>query len=261
MQNTNPNPTITIGIMTKNEADDITACLESSSWADEVLVLDCGSTDATQEICRNYAKDHAHVKLMLADWPGFGEQCNRLLKFAQSDWVLILDADERVTPELRDEILATIRSNDLSAYTTPRHNIFCGRTMKYSLNADTDTPVRLIKKGCGGFKNIVHPAFVNASGKLGNLQHYLLHYPYRDLAEIIDKVNSYSTLGVQNLLNKKTKPSILKAFTHATWTFIRIYILKRGFLDGWPGFLIAFSNFETTFYRYAKLVEHEQNKR
>lgn len=244
--------TITAAIMAKNEAHDIEACLQSVLWMDEVIVLDSGSTDGTQEICKKYAPK---VKLINTDWPGFGEQSNRCLEMSNSDWCYLSDADERVTPELKEEILQTINSNPTcDVFRIPRLNYFMGRAMIHCLSPKGDQPTRLIKKGTAKFTYIVHQKLVTNS-KIGTLHNYMVHYPFRNLAEILEKANSYSTAGVTLLIEKNVKPGIAKTFGHAIWTFIRLYFVKLGFLDGWPGFILAFSGAEGAFYKYAKLIE------
>lgn len=248
------NHSISIAIMTKNEADNIAACIESALWADEVLILDCGSTDNTIEICKKYP-----VKILNTDWPGFGEQSNHALNTVTYEWCFLLDADERITEELKQEILITINSNSVhKAYQIPRLNFFMGKALRYSLNPNSDLPVKLLKKGSAQFQHGVHPKPI-VDGTTGKLKKYLLHYPFKNLTEILNKANYYSSLGATKL-EGHTKPSFLKALLHAKWVFIKIYILKLGFLDGWPGFIIALSNFEGTFYKYAKLVENKSIK-
>lgn len=242
--------TIAAAIMAKNEASDIGACIESVLWMNEVVVLDSGSTDGTQDICRKYG-----VNVVETDWPGFGEQSNRALCAVNADWCFLIDADERVPKELKQELVSAISKHDkYVAYRVPRLNYFYNRNMAHCLNSKGDNPIRLLKKGVGRFSEIVHQS-VSVDGEIGELKHTLIHFPYKNLEEILYKANSYSTLGVDKLLKKGVKGSISKAFLHAIWTFIRMYIIKMGFLDGWPGFLIAFSNFEYTFYKYAKLME------
>lgn len=244
--------TITAAIMTKNEAHDIAACIESVLWMDEVIVLDCGSTDGTQEIVKKYAPK---VQLIPTDWPGFGEQSNRCIEMSSSIWCFLLDADERISPELKDEVLQIINSNtDCVAFKIPRLNYFMGRAMIHCLSPKSDQPTRLVKKGQVKYEDFVHPKLV-AHGNIGQLYKFLIHYPFQNLKDIMEKANSYSTMGAMKLLEKKVKPGIIKTLAHATWAFIRIYFIKLGFLDGWPGFIIALSNFEGTFYRYAKLME------
>lgn len=250
-------PTITAAIIAKNEAQDIGECIESVLWMDDIVVLDSGSTDGTQDVVKGYAK----VRLLETDWPGFGEQSNRALSAATSDWCFLIDADERVSPELCEEIKQAINGNsDIAAYRVPRLNFFYGRAMMHSLNPKGDRPIRLIKKGVGHFEEVVHQTAV-IDGKVSALKTYLYHFPFRDLKEIIDKNNLYSTLGVEKLIDRGVKGGIIRTFHHALWAFAKSYFIKMGFLDGWPGFIIAFSCFDYTFYRYAKLMERSRKSK
>lgn len=247
-------PTISASIMTKNEAHDIAACIESVLFMDEIIVLDSGSTDGTQDICRKYPK----VKLIETDWPGFGEQSNRCIEYANSEWCLLLDADERVTENLKNEITKVLQNPaDYVAYKTPRLNFFSDRAMVHCLSPKGDQPTRLIKKGFAHYENIIHPK-VTISGKVGVLQNYLLHYPLANLEEMIYKTNSYSSISAEKLFSENVKSGIAKTLIHSFWTFFKFYFLKGGCLDGWPGFLLAIGNAEGTFYRYAKLMEKIQ---
>ena len=251
-------PTITTIIITKNEARNIAACIESALWTDEIVVLDCGSTDQTQEICKQYAPK---VKLYETDWPGFGKQKNRALELATSNWILSIDADERITSELKKEILQqldSIDSTNCAAYQIPRLTHFLGKSIKYCFGTN-DAPIRLIQKGFGKFSDdIVHEKII-ANGKTGKLQNKLEHLSFDNVETLINKINNYSSLGATKLYRNQKKTTYAKAMARATWIFIKIYFLKRGFLDGWAGFIIAFSNFEGTFYRYVKLLEKGRN--
>lgn len=244
-------PTISTIIITKNEAQNIVACIESVLWTDEIIVLDCGSTDQTQNICKKYAPK---VKIYETDWPGFGKQKNRALALATSDWVLSIDADERITPELKQEISKKLTLSNYVAYKIPRLNHFLGKPIKHCFGNNSDAPIRLIKKDCGKFSDdIIHEKIIT-NGAIGKLQNKMQHFSFNNIEEIINKINNYSTLGATKLYDAKRKTSYLKAFAHASWAFVKIYFLKLGFLDGWIGFIVAFSNFEGVFYRYAKLL-------
>jgi glycosyltransferase involved in cell wall biosynthesis len=245
-------PTISTIIITKNEEQNIAACLESVLWTDEVIVLDSGSADNTLNICKKYAPK---VRVHATDWPGFGKQKNRALAFAASAWILSIDADERVTSELKQEILQKLNNTNYVAYKIPRLTYFLDKPIKYCFGNNTDAPIRLAKKDCGKFSDdIIHEKLV-VNGATDKLQNKLQHFSFGSIEELINKINHYSTLGAIKLHDTKKKTSYAKAFAHAFWIFSKIYFLKLGFLDGWPGFIIAFSNFEGVFYRYAKLLE------
>ncbi len=245
MKNT---PGLSVIIITKNEAFNIRACLESVSWADEIIVVDSGSTDDTVAICREFTT-HVYIH----DWPGFGPQKNRALNYAGKDWVLSLDADERVTPELRIEIQSAMREASYDAYEIPRLSSFCGRYIHHS-GWRPDYVTRLFKRPAGRFSDdLVHERVV-VSASTGKLKQSILHESFRDAEELLDKINRYSTASAIMLHKKNRTASLKKAVAHALWAFLRSYLLRAGFLDGREGFMLAVSTAEGTYYRYVKLM-------
>ncbi len=240
---------LSVIIITLNEAHAIRACLESVAWADEIIVVDSGSTDDTLAICREFTPQvYSH------DWPGFGPQKNRALDYAGKEWVLSLDADERISPELRDEIQAAMAAPGSNAtFRMPRLSSFCGRFMRHS-GWWPDYVPRLFKRGSARFSDdLVHERLI-VDGATGTFNSPLLHDTYRDLEEVLDKVNSYSTAGARMLDQKQRKSGRSTAILHGLWAFVRTYFLRRGFLDGREGFMLAVSNAEATYYRYIKLM-------
>lgn len=245
-------PTISAIIITKNEAKNIEACIESVLWVDEIIVLDSGSTDKTKDICKKYVPK---VKLYETDWPGFGVQKNRALGFASSEWVLSVDADEILTSKLKQEILNTLKSACYVAYKIPRVSYFFGKPLRYGFSYVADRQVRLAKKGlCKFSDDIIHEKII-VTGEVGVLKNKLNHFSIGSIEELLNKVNNYSTLGALKLYNKNKKTSFNKAFIHAIWAFIRIYFFNGLFFNGWRGFIVAFSKFEGVFFRYVKLLE------
>ena len=241
---------LSVTIITKNEADNILACLESVAWADEIVVVDSGSSDDTVNICKAFgAQVHK-----TADWPGFGPQKNRALSHATGEWVLSLDADERVPPELRFEIEAALKNpHDHAAFRMPRLSSFCGRFMRHS-GWYPDYVTRLFHRGAARFSDdLVHERLI-VDGSVGKLRQSLLHETFNDLDELLIKINQYSTAGARMLSEKNKTASLKKAVGHAFWAFFRTYILRAGFLDGREGFMLAVSTAESTYYRYAKLM-------
>lgn len=241
-------PTISIIIISKNEAHDIQDCLESVKWADEIIVLDSGSTDNTCEIAKQYTQQ----VLTNTDWQGFGVQKNRALAYATSDWVLSLDADERVSDALQSEILAAISTDHAAVYSMPRLSSYCGKFIRHS-GWWPDYVARLFKRGSASFSDdLVHERLV-FDGVAPQLKHPLTHITYKDLDEVITKINQYSTLGAKNSLQQGKRGSLVRAIAHGLWAFVRTYLLRAGFLDGAEGLMLAISNAETTYYRYLKL--------
>jgi glycosyltransferase involved in cell wall biosynthesis len=240
---------LSVILITKNEAANIRACIESVAWADEIIVVDSGSTDDTVAICKELgAQVHVH------DWPGFGVQKNRALGYATQDWVLSLDADERVTPELRAEIENILCAEQTSdAYFVPRLSNYCGRFMRHS-GWYPDLLSRLFKRGKARFSDdLVHERLI-IEGETGELQGLLLHYAFDDLEEVLHKVNQYSSAGAVMMRQRGRQASLTGAVFRGLWSFVRTYILRGGFLDGREGFMLAVSNAEGTYYRYLKLM-------
>lgn len=241
-------PTISVILITKNEAALIRQALDSVAWADEIVVVDSGSTDGTVEICREYTD-----KVFVTDWPGFGTQKNRALDLATCDWVLSIDADEQVTPELAQEIRTTIAAPRAEGYRLPRLSSYCGRFMRHS-GWWPDEVLRLFRRGKGSFTDDrVHERLL-VEGAVQTLSGLLLHYSFRSLDQVLDKVNHYSRESALSLHAGGRKAGLGTAVGHGLWAFIRTYFLRRGFLDGREGFILAVSNAEGAYYRYLKLM-------
>lgn len=239
---------LSVIIITKNESANIRACLESVAWADEIVVVDSASTDGTQEIAREFTPQvHVH-----ADWPGFGAQKNRALDYASKDWVLSLDADERVTPELRAELEAVLLDARADGYEIPRLSSFCGRFMRHS-GWHPDYVLRLFKRGKARFSDALVHESVQLQGSTARLRQPLLHYSYRDFEDVLSKLNSYSGAAAAMLERRGKRGSLAQAVLHGLWAFIRTYFLRAGFLDGREGFMLAVMNAENSYYRYIKL--------
>lgn len=240
---------LSVIVITKNEEEDIRACVESVSWADEVVVVDAGSSDATADICREMgAKVYVHP-----GWPGFGPQKNRALGYATREWVLSLDADERVTPELRRDIEAAMRQPGAEAYDIPRSSSYCGRFMRHS-GWYPDYVSRLFRRGAARFSDdLVHERLL-VKGTIGRLQGELLHYAFRDAEEVLRKLDQYSSAGAARMHAQGKRASLGGAVLRGIWSFVRTYILRLGFLDGREGFMLAVSNAQGTYYRYVKLL-------
>ncbi|MGB4583281.1 MAG: glycosyltransferase family 2 protein [Rhodoferax sp.] len=241
-------PTLSVIIIVKNEEHDIRVCLESVAWADEIIVLDSGSVDNTLSIVKEYT-DNIYIS---TDWQGFGVQKNRALVHASCDWVLSLDADEHVSDALHQEIENAIQSVGPVIYKLPRLSSYCGKFIRHS-GWWPDYVTRLFKRGEASFSNdLVHERLV-FQGEAAKLTAPLLHVTYKDLDEVISKINQYSTLGAINSYQKGKRGGLTSAIAHGFWAFVRTYIFRAGFLDGAEGLMLAISNAEATYYRYLKL--------
>jgi glycosyltransferase involved in cell wall biosynthesis len=247
--------TISAYILSYNEAEKIAAAISSVLWADEIVVVDSFSTDGTPEIATALG-----ARVVNVPFNGFGDLRNRALEACSKDWIFSLDSDERCTPQVRDEILALLAGTPAhDVYRVPRRSYMMGRWIKGSGWYPNFRQPQLFRKGTMRYTlEPVHEGYENLSGKpIGTLTNAIWQFPFRDLDEVIRKMNRYSTLGAPKLKGKRV--SMGSAFWHAAWSFVKHYIFKRGFIDGWAGFVIAFGNFEGTFYRYAKRHEETQD--
>jgi glycosyltransferase involved in cell wall biosynthesis len=240
---------LSVVLITLNEAERLRATLAAVAWADEIVVLDAGSTDATLAIAREFTDK----VLINADWQGFGVQKNRALALATGDWVLSLDADEVVPPKLAAEIQATLQNPVAEAYAIPRRSSFLGREMRHS-GWWPDEVVRLFRRGTARFSDDVVHERLRVEGTVGRLQHALQHTSFSSLEQVLDKVNRYSSAGAEKLAAQGRKAGLGTAVGRGLWAFFRTYILKAGFLDGREGFMLAVSNAEGVYYRYLKLM-------
>ena len=246
-------PRLSVYLIAYNEADKIEAALRSVAWADEIVVADSNSTDATADIASRYAH-----RVIQVPFEGFGKLRNDVIDQLRGDWIFSLDADERCTAAAAAEIRRTIASPAAAdAYLVPRRNFFFGRWIRHSGWYPDYRQPQLFRRGRLRYtEDAVHETYV-LEGRLGTLQEPIAQVPFRDLAQVLHKMQRYSTLGVARLEARRQRPSMAAALGHGVAAFLRHYVLRAGFLDGWPGFLIALSNFEGTFYRYAKHYERQ----
>lgn len=239
---------LSVVIITKNEENNIRECLQSVAWVDEIIVVDSGSEDNTIAICKDYT-DKISIN---DDWQGFGHQKNMALQQATKEWVLSLDADERITPVLRTEIESVINNSAYSAFAIPRQAYFLGQAMKHG-GWWPDYVVRLFRRNTGVFsEDIVHERIL-VNEPVRKLSTPMLHYSYTSLDQLMAKMNQYSSAGANKAYRQGKKSGLLKAIAKAKWTFFRAYFLRLGILDGQAGFIAAFSKAEETYYRYLKL--------
>ena len=244
-------PGLSVVIITKNEGDNIVACLRSVRWADETIVVDSHSTDNTIALAQAEGAITHQI-----DWQGFGAAKQQAVDFASHDWVLSLDADERITPELANEIRQAItsdRHSDIYAgYEIPRLTNFIGRWIHHS-GWRPDYVLRLFRKSTGGFSDALVHEGVTVSGKVGRLKHDILHYSYRSLEDYLERLNRYTTLAAEELSSNGARFRLWQALVKPPAIFIKRYFLKLGALDGWAGFQIAFLSAVYVFVKYAKL--------
>jgi glycosyltransferase involved in cell wall biosynthesis len=247
-------PQISVYIIAFNEVEKVRATIESVQWADEIILVDSWSTDGTAEIAQSLG-----VKVVQVKFNGFGDLRNHALDACTHDWIFSLDADERCTTEAAEEIRTITRSTDaLDAYWTPRRNYFMGRWIKHSGWYPNYRQPQLFRKGSLRYDlKPVHEGYVLVSDKpVGHMKNAIWQFPFKNMAEVMHKANRYSTLGAEKIKHKKI--TMWSALVHGVWSFVKHYVFKLGFLDGWAGFMIALGNFEGTFYRYVKALEMQK---
>jgi glycosyltransferase involved in cell wall biosynthesis len=238
-------------ILAFNEAEKIADAVSSVLWADEIVVADSGSTDRTAEIAQSLG-----ARVVQIPFQGFGDLRNRAIAQCRYEWIFSLDSDERCVPEVRDEILAILASAPAhDAYLVPRRNYMMGRWIKGSGWYPNFRQPQLFRKGAMRYDDSpVHEGYELLTQRpLGQLQSAIWQLPFRNLEEVIGKMNRYSSLGARKLAGKRV--SMAGALGHGIWAFIKHYLFKHGYRDGWAGLVIALGNFEGTFYRYAKRYE------
>ncbi|HQT42194.1 MAG: LPS biosynthesis protein [Polynucleobacter sp. 17-46-58] len=253
-------PTLSVILITRNEEANLADCLASlEGIAQQIVVVDTKSTDQTLEI----AKNHGALLSQPPDWPGFGPQKNRALELATGEWVLSLDADERLTPALRSEILTAIHHPaHVNCFAIPRLSWYCGRFIRHS-GWNPDYVDRLFKRGTARFSDdLVHERLI-PQGPVAKLENPMLHFSFMNYSQVLQKIDRYSTASAEQAFAKGKTSSPAKAVLHGAWSFFRTYVLRAGFLDGAQGFALAISNGQGTYYRYMKLWhlhQEAQNK-
>ncbi len=243
-------PRLSVVVITLNEEDRIRECLASVAWADEIVVVDAGSEDKTVALAREFT-DHVVIR----PWDGFAAQKNFGIDRATGEWVLSLDADEQVEPALRDEILAVLAAHDACAgYRVARRNIMWGRSIRHG-RLYPDWQLRLVRRGRGRFvERAVHESMA-VEGKVGRLTTPLLHASYRDVSDFLRRADRYSTLAAEEWQRAGRAFHPAQLVLAPLGRFLSMYLLHRGFLDGWRGFLLAVLYAYYVFVRCAKIWE------
>lgn len=245
-------PPLSASVITLNEEHNIRECLDSLAWVDELVVVDGGSTDGTKEICREYTD-----KVFVNPWPGHYQQKNFALECATHDWILSIDADERVSLALRHEIENVLaRPDRADGYTIPRRNIFLGRWMRHG-GWYPDRVLRLFRKSHGRFGGVNPHDRVELRGRVGKLEELLLHFTYRSVAQYVDKQYRYACIAAQERTVRKgpQAPGVTAMGGRPLIKFLEAFLLKRGFLDGFHGLLTALFAASFAFVRQAKIRE------
>jgi glycosyltransferase involved in cell wall biosynthesis len=247
-------PAVSVTIITLNEADHIAAAIASASWADEVIVVDSGSSDDTVAIARDNGARVEH-----RPWTGWIDQKNFAAALARNDWILSLDADERVTPALATEIQTLLRTEPAwRAYRIPRVTFHLGRWIR-TTDFYPDYQTRLYdRRGARWRGKYVHESVSVDEGRPGQLRAELQHYSYRDLRDQVDRINGYTTLAARQMHESGRRASAFDLLVHPPAAFLRNYVLRRGFRDGAAGLVISLMQTWSVFLKFAKLWELER---
>ncbi len=243
-------PPVTVTIITLNEAEHIGAAIDSVQWADEIIVVDAESTDRTAQIVRDKG-----ARLEVRAWPGYAEQRNAAAALASHDWILSLDADERVPAPLASEIRAVLQAGPhANGYRIPRVSFHLGRWIR-TTDFYPDYQTRLYnRRHARWHSRLIHES-VHVDGHRGQLRHELEHYSFRDLSDQLDRINHYSTLAAQQMQADGVRARAWHLVVHPPAAFLRNYLLRRGFLDGTTGLVISLVNSYSVLLKFAKLWE------
>lgn len=241
---------VSVCIITFNEESRIRDCLESVKWADEIIVVDSFSTDKTVDICKEYTE-----RVYRRAWGGNIDQKNHTIGLATKDWLLCLDADERLSPELTKEIQNVLKSRDTAdGFFFPRRSSYLGRWIFHG-DWYPDYQLRLFKRGRGRWQGTNPHGRVSVEGKTQYMKHDLYHFNYRNLSHQLKTIDNYSDIFSGIMIERNKSFSLFQLIFRPLYKFIKVYILKRGFLDGLPGFILAITNAFYIFVKYVKLWE------
>jgi glycosyltransferase involved in cell wall biosynthesis len=248
-------PKLSVTVITRDESANISGALESVAWADEIVVVDSGSTDDTVSQARRFTD-----RVVVREWPGYAAQKNFAASIAANDWILSVDADERVTPPLAAEIRATLATAPPHAgYRIPRVAHHMGRWIR-STDWYPDDQLRLYDRRAGEWTGAYVHESVRVRGSVGRLQHDLHHHPYRDVTDHLDTIDRYTTLAARQMNAEGRRAGVLEIAGHPPLAFVRNYLLRGGFRDGVPGLIISSLNAYYVFLKFAKLwqMNHTQ---
>jgi glycosyltransferase involved in cell wall biosynthesis len=250
---------LSVVLITLNEADNLPRTLASIRWAQEIVVLDAGSTDATLEIAIQFG-----ARVFQEAWKGFGPQKNSAIEHASGDWLLSLDADEEVSADLAAEIQALLAGKPpFNAYRMPRLNHFLGRALRHG-GYWPDAKLRLFRRGTAWFQTRAVHESMESEGPVGMLENPLLHHCYPTLEDYIEHMNRYSSAGAQMLVERGRAPRSLPAFAASTLvnpaaTFLYNYFFRLGFLDGREGLLQHINHSAYIHWKYCKAWHSARN--
>lgn len=249
-------PKISACIISMNEADRIEECIASLDFCDEVLVVDSRSTDNTRELA-----EAAGARVIERDWPGHVKQKEFTIRAATHDWVLCVDSDERISPPLREQIIALRDAGfqGKDGWNMPRLCSYLGGWIRHG-NWYPDRQLRLFNRERAHWGGHDPHDRVQMKGPMGELAGDLIHHPYRAFSDHLGTMDKYTTIMAQGLYDRGKRSSMAKVVFHPTWKFLRFYFVKRAFLDGWRGLLLAYLAAHYTRLKYAKLLVLEREQ-
>jgi len=242
---------LSVAVVTRNEEDRLPGCLRSAAFADEILVVDSGSEDRTREVAEALG-----ARVLVEPWRGFSGQKQFAAENCRYDWVLLLDADERVPPETAAMIRKQLesRSKGIAGYSFRRKNYFRGRWIRHC-GWWPDRIVRLVDRKRGRFDGrAVHEKWL-AEGEVRDLDGFIIHFSFRNISEIVKKMEEYSNIAAKDLFLKKSRATSWTAVSHGIWMFFKTYFIELGILDGFEGFVISVMNAGGSFLKYVKFLE------
>jgi glycosyltransferase involved in cell wall biosynthesis len=243
--------TIASVTITKNEERNVEACLDTLRWVDEIIVVDAESTDRTVELAGAYTR-LIHTRA----WLGYGPQKNFAMDRATADWILIVDADERVSEELKEEIAVVIaQDRPVLAYRIPRRNFYYGRWIK-GAGQYPDAQLRLVRRACGRYNDLPVHEHLEVGGPIGDLQGHLEHHTHPTIVAHEQKIDRYSTLAAEERIRAgKRDAAWYHLLFNPVWAFVKFYLLRGGYKDGLPGLVVSGFSAAHVLLKYAKLWE------
>ncbi len=246
---------VSVVIITLNEENNIERCLQSVTWADEIIVLDTGSSDRTIELCHQFK-----CKVISSEWLGFGKTKQKAVSSASHDWILSLDADEVITPVLASEISSLYDSDPpYQGYRIRRRSFYLGKPIRFC-GWQKDKPLRLFNKRSGSFNTKPVHESVTINGRTGLLREYMLHYTYPDRATHFRKMRLYAELGAQMLRERGKRSSFCEAWLRGILKFLKMYVWGLGFLDGKAGLNLCLHSAWGVYYKYRLVWEKSRSE-
>jgi glycosyltransferase involved in cell wall biosynthesis len=245
---------LSVAVITKNEEIHLPGCLRSVSFAGDCVVVDSGSTDRTTDIAREFG-----CRVFVEDWKGYGPQKNSAIEKCIHDWVLLIDADERVPKETGELVMRALQRPDADAYRFKRKNYLHGRWLKHS-GYWPDWQIRLVNKTKGSFQSIIHEKWVT-NGTLRDLDACIEHYAFSNYSDMLKTLDEYSSITARELFGSGKRATLFSPLYHGVAMFLKIYLLEHGLLDGMDGLVTAFTKAGGSFFKYAKLLELQRENR